>query len=129
GVDVDVVPAGRPLPVRVDGLLIEQVVLNLVRNAIVAACAPASARRRAEVAVTTGPNGAATLSVTDWGDGVDRSIAPRLFEPFATARPGGLGLGLAISRSVIEAHGGSIAHRPNPQGGSIFEFQLPRHPA
>jgi signal transduction histidine kinase len=126
GIEVSVVSPPGPLSVRVDGLLIEQVVINLVRNGIEAARASASSRRT-QVTVATGDNGWASLAVTDWGHGVEASIASRLFEPFVTASPGGLGLGLAISRSVIEAHGGKISHRPNPQGGAIFEVLLPRH--
>jgi two-component system sensor kinase FixL len=55
-------------------------------------------------------------------------VAPRLFQAFVSAKPGGLGLGLSICRSVVEAHGGTIHYRPNPQRGSVFEFGLPpRH--
>ena len=52
-------------------------------------------------------------------------IEPQLFQPFVSAKSGGLGLGLSICRSVVEAHGGTIEYRANPSGGSVFEFRLP----
>jgi two-component system sensor kinase FixL len=112
--------------VLVDDVLIEQVVLNLLRNSIEATRGVDPPRRRTSLATSAGPEGSVSLAVTDWGEGIPASIAARLFEPFVTARPGGLGLGLSICRSVIEAHGGSIRYRPNLEGGSVFEFTLPR---
>ncbi len=61
----------------------------------------------------------------DLGPGIHPSIAGRLFEPFVTTKPNGMGLGLLVTRSIVEDHGGKIMARPNPAGGSIFTFTLP----
>jgi signal transduction histidine kinase len=74
-------------------------------------------------------DGSGTFSVSDLGDGVPREAKERLFDPFVTTKPGGLGLGLSICRSVVEAHGGSIRHHHNDerggQRGAVFAFTLP----
>ena len=112
--------------VRADRLLIEQVALNLVRNAMEAVETLPAERRRVTVATRIDPDGSGTFTVADLGDGVPREAAERLFDPFVTTKPGGLGLGLAICRSVVEAHGGRIAHEANPgTGGAMFSFTLP----
>jgi signal transduction histidine kinase len=77
------------------------------------------------LATMRGADGAALLRVTDRGTGVIADIEAQLFQPFVSAKAGGLGLGLSICRSVVEAHGGTIEYRPNPDGGSVFEFTLP----
>jgi C4-dicarboxylate-specific signal transduction histidine kinase len=118
--------AAMPPAVRADRLLIEQVALNLVRNAMEAVEALPRERRRITVATRVEPDGSGTLSVTDLGDGVPREAAERLFDPFVTTKPGGLGLGLSICRSVVEAHGGQIFHKDDPEGrGAVFAFTLP----
>ena len=125
GVRLELDLHAAPLPVGADRVLLEQVVLNLTRNAI-EACRDVEPRRR-RVAVATRPaaGGAAQLRVTDWGAGLIPDIEPQLFQPFVSAKPGGLGLGLSICRTVVEAHGGTIEYRPNAGGGSVFEFTLP----
>ena len=111
--------------VRADRLLIEQVALNLVRNAVEAVETLPKERRRITVATRVEPDGSGTLSVTDLGDGVPSEAKERLFDPFITTKPGGLGLGLSICRSVIEAHGGVIRHHANGERGAVFAFTLP----
>ena len=118
-----------PLPVGADRVLLEQVVMNLARNAIEACRAVPGPRRRVALATMRTPEGAALLRVSDRGSGVIADIEPQLFQPFVSAKPAGLGLGLSICRSVVEAHGGAIAYRPDPDGGSVFEFHLPAKPA
>jgi C4-dicarboxylate-specific signal transduction histidine kinase len=125
GVRIELASAPRALPVRADRVLIEQVVLNLVRNAIDATQEAGPGARNVLVATTGGPDHAASLLVMDWGKGVPPAVAPRVFEAFVTTKPQGIGLGLSICRSVIEAHGGSIGYMPNTEGGSVFEFTLP----
>src|SRR5688572_498283 len=111
------------LPVaRADRLLIEQAALNLVRNAVEAVQELEPARRRVTVATRIEADDSVTLAVSDLGDGVPPEIAARLFEPFVTNKRGGLGLGLSICRSVVEAHGGSIRY----EGKSCFRLNLPR---
>ena len=117
--------AGSAPVVRADRLLIEQVALNLVRNAVEAVQALPQERRRITVATRVEGDGSGTLSVSDLGDGVPAEAKERLFDPFVTTKPGGLGLGLSICRSVVEAHGGSIRHDPNLPGGANFAFTLP----
>lgn len=126
GVEAALALAPGLVPVQADGLLIEQVILNLLRNAIAATRRLPAERRRVRLATAITAAGDAALAVTDRGEGVSAAIAGHLFEPFVSARPSGLGLGLAICRSVIESHGGTIEYRPHPDGGSIFQFTLPR---
>jgi C4-dicarboxylate-specific signal transduction histidine kinase len=124
-VQIEVALAARVPPVRADALLIEQVLLNLLRNAAEAVQGLPAARRRVTVATAVNRDGSVTLSVSDSGAGVSDAVRDRLFEPFVTDKPGGLGLGLSICRSVIESHGGSIASEGSATGGASFSFTLP----
>jgi C4-dicarboxylate-specific signal transduction histidine kinase len=117
--------AGSAPVVRADRLLIEQVALNLVRNAVEAVQSLPNERRRITVATRAEPDGSGTFSVSDVGDGVPAQAKERLFDPFVTTKPGGLGLGLSICRSVVEAHGGAIRHEANGERGAVFAFTLP----
>lgn len=112
-----------PLAVFVDKIQIEQVVVNLMLNAI-DAVRDTSEPRMIEVRAERG-RGAVEICVTDTGRGIDAKIADRIFEPFLTTKSGGLGMGLAISRSIVSAHGGQLWHTPNPGGGTTFHFTLP----
>jgi signal transduction histidine kinase len=118
--------AGERVPrVRADRLLIEQVALNLLRNAIESVRELPPSRRRVAMATGADAAGRATLTVRDTGDGVPEEARARLFDAFVTTKPGGLGLGLSICRSVIEAHGGSIGYEREAGGGARFTFWLP----
>ena len=129
GVRLELALERAPLAIGADRVLLQQVVMNLVRNAIEACRDVAPSRRRVSIATARAPGGGALLRVSDWGSGVIADIEPQLFQPFVSAKSGGLGLGLSICRSVIEAHGGTIEYRANPERGSVFEFSLPpRHP-
>ncbi len=104
---------------------IQQVFVNLLANAIAALGAPGAGERHIEVALSV--RGAiAGVSVRDSGTGIAREGLARLFEPFYTTRAEGLGMGLAISRSIVEAHGGDISAHNNPAGGATFRVRLPR---
>ncbi len=106
-----------------DTIQLQQVMLNLVRNAIEAVQSPDSQRL---VTLRTAHTGSAVeMSVSDLGTGIDPAIRDRLFETFATTKPAGTGLGLAISRSIVEAHGGKLTWRANQPCGSCFVFSLP----
>lgn len=129
GVTLELELHRAPLPVGADRVLLEQVVMNLARNAIDACRVPEARQRRVSLATMRGADGAALLRVTDRGTGVIADIEAQLFQPFVSAKAGGLGLGLSICRSVVEAHGGTIEYRPNPDGGSVFEFTLPARQA
>jgi two-component system sensor kinase FixL len=108
--------------VLVDRVQIQQVILNLVRNAIDAMAD--HPRRELTIATSTADDGMAMVSVTDTGPGVDEVAAAKLFQPFVTTKASGMGVGLSISRTIVEAHGGRIWTEPNPGGGAIFRFTL-----
>jgi two-component system sensor kinase FixL len=110
-------------PVLADKVQIQQVLVNLLRNA---AEAMAQSERRELTVTTDRSNGTGVLvSVSDTGCGVPADLAERLFRPFVTTKSGGMGIGLAISRSIIESHGGRLTMVPNPGGGTVFQFILP----
>lgn len=109
--------------VMVDRVQIQQVIVNLMRNA--AEALAHGARRDLTVSTQLGGGGMAQVSVCDTGPGLDPHIAAHLFEPFTTTKAGGMGVGLSISRSIVEAHGGRIWWEPNPDGGAVFRFTVP----
>jgi signal transduction histidine kinase len=116
--------SGHPR-VRGDRIQLQQVVLNLVLNGIEASRQSASARRRA-VSIATRLEGATLrLSVCDSGGGIPPDATARLFEPFFTTKSEGLGMGLSISRSIVELHRGQIRARNLPGGGAEFSVCLP----
>lgn len=104
---------------------IQQVVLNLVRNAIEAVESVPPESREIILRTALGPDNTVEISVTDTGPGVDQKVVDRLFAPFVTTKPAGAGLGLAISRSIVEAHKGTLRYRPQSAGGACFMFRLP----
>jgi two-component system, LuxR family, sensor kinase FixL len=108
--------------VLVDKVQIQQVVLNLVRNAIEAM--EQSSRRDLMIGTERGSDGMAVIKVADTGTGIAPEIADQLFQPFITTKSHGLGVGLSISRTIVESHGGRIWVEPNPAGGTIFRFTL-----
>jgi two-component system sensor kinase FixL len=109
--------------VLADKVQIQQVLLNLIRNAIEAM----HETERRDLTLSTEPAGPDMLSVSvaDTGPGISPEIAEQLFQPFITTKPQGMGVGLSISRTIVEAHGGKIWVKPNPGGGTIFQFTLP----
>lgn len=109
----------------VDRVQIETVLHSLVGNAIEAIAAAGGHDRCIHVAATGADNGWVRLSVIDSGPGLSPAIADRLFEPFATTKPTGIGLGLAMSRSMVEAHGGELWAEAGAGGGTTFHFSLP----
>lgn len=110
--------------VLADKVQIQQVLLNLIRNAIEAMAD--SERRELEVTVAPAAGQRVEVRVADTGSGLNESALEHLFQPFFTTKPHGMGVGLSICRTIIEAHGGRILARPNPRGGTIFSFTLPR---
>lgn len=107
--------------VLADKVQIQQVVLNLVRNAIEAM---ESDRRDLTIGSERNPDGMAVVRIADTGTGIAPEIADQLFQPFITTKSQGLGVGLSISRTIVESHGGRIWVEPNPGGGTIFRFTL-----
>ncbi|HNB68531.1 MAG TPA: ATP-binding protein [Accumulibacter sp.] len=110
---------------RADRTLLLQVVVNLVQNAIDAMADTAPECRRLRLSTARNSDGAIVVSVADQGAGLAEAASEKLYTPFFTTRSTGLGLGLSICRSVIEAHGGRIWHEANPGRGSTFHFTLP----
>jgi two-component system, LuxR family, sensor kinase FixL len=108
--------------VLADKVQIQQVVLNLVRNAIESM--EQSDRRGLMICTERGTDGMAIVKVVDTGTGIAPEIAGQLFQPFITTKSQGLGVGLSISRTIIESHGGRIWVESNPGGGSDFRFTL-----
>jgi two-component system, LuxR family, sensor kinase FixL len=124
GVRVTLDLDSAPMPVFVDRVQIQQVVLNLVRNAVEAM--EASPQR--ELKITTravAAENAAEIRVVDSGPGIPPEIADRLFQPFVTTKPAGMGLGLSICRELVAAHQGDLCTAPAPNGGTMFRLTLP----
>jgi two-component system CheB/CheR fusion protein len=118
----------RPLGIRADRIQIEQVVVNLLQNAIDAVREIRSGPRVIRLEVRS-VKGTAELAVTDTGRGLSAEAAERLFDPFFTTKAQGLGMGLAISRSIIEAHHGKIWVEHADGRGTTVRFALPRQRA
>lgn len=106
-----------------DRIQVQQVLINLLFNAM-EAMADGGPARSITVRSSMSDEGRVVVSVEDTGKGITPEEAARLFEPFYTTKQGGLGLGLSISRSIIEAHGGKLLVRSNHQGGAVFSFTL-----
>jgi C4-dicarboxylate-specific signal transduction histidine kinase len=119
------VERGVDLPyVTGDRVQLQQVLLNLVLNAA-DAMRVVSARARVLEIRTARRNGGVTVSVHDSGPGLTESSVRRIFTPFFTTKPDGMGVGLSISRSIVEAHGGHLVLSSNSEEGATFEFDLP----
>ena len=112
-------------PIFVDGVQIQQVVLNLIRNAIEAIEEAGIATSLIKIGVSGTAENEIAVSVTDYGPGIGPDDAKHIFEPFYSTKGGGLGVGLSISRAIIEAHGGHISLAPNVDSGCVFQFTLP----
>jgi two-component system sensor histidine kinase DctS len=125
GTRVDVDLPSPPPRVWADRTMIEQVLLNLTRNAIQAMESEATplARRVLGIRVQASRAGWVEFDVSDAGPGIDPAVAARLFTPFFTTRSEGMGLGLSLCRTVIEQHGGALDFDTGP-GGTTFRFTL-----
>lgn len=115
----------EPLPpVIADAVQIQQVVVNLARNGIEAMATGSSDPKHLVIRTERTPNGV-VVSVEDSGTGIPPDVLARLFEPFFSTKPNGLGIGLSICRSIVEAHGAELTVTSAPGRGALFRFALP----
>lgn len=121
-VDVQIDLADAPAMVLVDRIQIQQVLFNLLRNAIEAG--GNAARKQVRIAARSAPDDMVELTVSDNGPGLGATPARHMFEPFQSSKADGMGLGLSICRTIIEAHGGRIWFQPDRPHGSTFHFTL-----
>jgi two-component system, LuxR family, sensor kinase FixL len=108
--------------VLADKVQIQQVLLNLMRNAIEAM--EASQKRELVLSTLAADDDMLAVSVADTGSGIAPDTMSQLFQPFFTTKRHGMGVGLSISRTIVDAHGGRIEVNPNPGGGTVFRFTL-----
>lgn len=113
-------PATHVVPIQ-----IVQVIVNLVQNALDAMSDPHNRPRRLSISTGTNGNRSVELAIGDTGVGLPATDTERLFDPFFTTKPDGIGLGLAMCRSIIETHGGHISARPGDAGGATIRLTLP----
>ena len=108
-----------------DRIQLQQVILNLAINGTEAMAGFEDQPRRLTIQSKLAEPGEILVSVADTGPGIDPHQMPRLFAPFFTTKPDGIGMGLSISRSIIEGHGGRLWAAANQPNGAVFHFALP----
>ncbi len=118
---------GLPL-IRGDRVELQQVILNLIVNALEAMSGMGERSRELRIGASTTESGDVLVAVCDSGPGLVPAALERLFKAFYTTKPSGLGLGLSICRSIIEAHGGRLWASANAPRGAVFQFTLPANP-
>lgn len=128
GATIAIELAPNLLPMAGNPIQLQQVLLNLLRNAAEAMAGAEAARRQITLSAGLDEPGFVTLSVRDTGPGLAELVERNLFAPFVTTKATGMGLGLSIARSIIEAHGGTLTGRRLAEGGTLFRFTVPRAP-
>jgi signal transduction histidine kinase len=113
------------LSIRGDSVQVQQVFLNLVMNAFDAMSGTSPGSRLLSIRIEPLEAGGARVSVSDTGSGIAAGLEDRIFEPFVTTRRAGMGMGLAICRTIVRAHGGTLEAANNEGGGATFSFTLP----
>jgi len=120
--------SSTPCVVQGDPVLLQQVLVNLVRNAVDALSEMPMGSRRITIGSEVGPNDV-EMSVSDTGPGFPSEMSGALFTPFVTTKSEGLGIGLTIAQGIVKAHGGTISGSKNDEGGATFTITLPRSAA
>ncbi|MGE5564153.1 MAG: PAS domain S-box protein [Bacillota bacterium] len=123
GIDVQMALDPAADKVFVDRIQIQQVLVNLIRNAIDAMMD--SPQRCLTVRTSLNDGGAVEVTIEDTGSGISEAVAAQLFQPFVTSKENGMGIGLSICRTIVEAHGGRIWSEPRAGGGTAFHFTVP----
>ena len=133
-IEVDAHSAGIPvhvrtadgLPrVRADAVQLQQVLLNLTRNSVDAMRGCLGKDRGIIIGTERGEGGGVRIRVTDHGHGVSPQLGENIFHPFVTTKRDGLGVGLAISKTIVQSYGGTLGYLENPSGGAVFTVELP----
>jgi signal transduction histidine kinase len=124
GVSVQTFTEGL-LPVQADRVQLQQVVLNLILNAVEAMGSSDAGRRELLISTEQSPTNGVLVAVRDSGPGIDREHLEQVFDAFYTTKSSGVGMGLSICRSIINAHGGRLWAEPNEPRGAVFQFTLP----
>jgi C4-dicarboxylate-specific signal transduction histidine kinase len=120
------VRAAEGLPrVRADAVQLQQVLLNLTRNSVDAMRGGVGKERGIVLETEAGDRGGVRIRVTDHGHGVAPQLGDNIFHPFVTTKRDGLGVGLAITKTIVQSYGGTIGYSDNPAGGAIFTVELP----
>jgi two-component system, LuxR family, sensor kinase FixL len=120
------VRAGSGLPrVRADAVQLQQVLLNLTRNSVDAMRGGPGKEQGIVISTENGERGGVRITVADHGHGVSPQLGDNIFHPFVTTKRDGLGVGLAISRTIVQSYDGSLTYSDNAAGGSIFSIELP----
>ncbi len=125
GINVSLDLANDLDPIHVDNIQLQQVLFNLLRNAMEAINTGNGDKRELSIHASQNGENCVEIAISDSGPGIPAAIADRLFEPFVTSKPHGMGIGLSISRSIIDAHGGRIWATRNPDQGTTFHIRLP----
>ena len=126
GIRLDLELGNELPPVNINEIQIQQVVMNLVRNGVEAMAE--SEKRGLTIKTALDHEDAVEIAIGDTGPGLAEEVEERLFQPFVTTKAGGMGIGLSISHSIVEAHGGRLWATPAPDGGTVFHFTLPLAP-
>jgi signal transduction histidine kinase len=124
GIALDIRPARTPITIVGDRIQVQQILINLVLNAMDAIDGAPESRRAVVVAVEPGP-GVARITVADQGSGIAPADIAKIFDSFFSTKQKGMGLGLSIARSIVEAHGGRIWAENGQDGGAVFHVELP----
>jgi signal transduction histidine kinase len=111
--------------VQADQVQLQQVVLNLIMNAIEAMGSSAGKDRVLRLRTEIGPVDNVLITIADTGPGIDPKIVDKIFQPFLTTKPGGMGMGLSICKSIIAAHEGQLSATPGEPCGTVFQISLP----